>query len=211
MTDDDELQTESPSSGLGQAIKVAAAAAAIGAAAGAARLIADRNGRQDAAEESPDAEPDEPEAHEAPTDEAEPEPERDEDEQEDEEPLPPAAAHDDEDREPQAEREAEPEDEAEREHEPVAGGTFDQTAEVVRSAREQLTALRGYEPESVSALERTPDGWTVTFEVVELARVPDTTDVMASYELVLDDDANLVRYARIRRYSRSQAEHEDGA
>ena len=210
MTDDDELQTESPSSGLGQALKVAAAAAAVGGAAGGARRRADRNGRHDAEAASHDTQAGE-QAHEAPTDEAEPEPERDEDEQEDEEPLPPAAAHDDEDREPQAEREAEPEDEAEREHEPVAGGTFDQTAEVVRSAREQLTALRGYEPESVSALERTPDGWTVTFEVVELARVPDTTDVMASYELVLDDDANLVRYARIRRYSRSQAEHEDGA
>ena len=63
----------------------------------------------------------------------------------------------------------------------------------------------------MSELTRTPDGWTVTFEVVEVARIPETTDVMASYALVLDDDANLVHYARTSRYSRAQAEQEDGA
>ena len=204
MTDDHELQPESQPSGLAQAIKIAAAAAAVGAAAGAARAIANRNGRHEAGAEPDDVEPDRTEEHEVPTDEAEsePGPERAEDDAEDEEEPPPPAAVQDE--------EPEPDSEPEPEHEPLAGGTFDETADLVRRAREQLTALRGAEPESVSELVRTHDGWMVTFEVVEVARVPETTDVMASYELVLDDDANLVRYHRIRRYSRAQAEQEDG-
>ena len=192
MTDIDELQPESGSSGLAQALKIAAAAAAVGVATGAARAIAERDGR-DEHEEEPAAD-----EQEVPTDEAEPEAdEPDEEHADDEEEPPPPAA------EPEPERDPEPEH--------VAGGTLDQTAEVVRRAREQLTALRGSEPESVSELTRTHDGWTVTFEVVEVARIPETTDVMASYALVLDDDANLVHYARTRRYSRAQAEQEEGA
>jgi hypothetical protein len=41
--------------------------------------------------------------------------------------------------------------------------------------------------------------------VVELNRIPETTDVMASYEMELDDDRNLRRYQQVRRYNRSQA------
>ena len=73
-------------------------------------------------------------------------------------------------------------------------------------AREQLGSLLGKEPEAVSALESTGEGWLVTLEVVEVNRIPESTDVLASYEIELDDDLNLRRYARVRRYSRSQAD-----
>jgi hypothetical protein len=88
----------------------------------------------------------------------------------------------------------------------VPGADLDQLRRVVTSAREQLEALQGRAAESVSGVERTPNGWTVSLEVVELARIPETTDVLATYELVLDRDANLVRYSRGRRYNRSQAD-----
>jgi hypothetical protein len=63
--------------------------------------------------------------------------------------------------------------------------------------------------ESVSAFERTHEGWLVTLEVVEVSRIPESTDVLASYEVELDDDRNLRRYARVRRYIRSQADRGD--
>jgi hypothetical protein len=44
--------------------------------------------------------------------------------------------------------------------------------------------------------------------VVELRRIPDSTDVLASYELVLDDAGNVARMARKARYLRSQAERQ---
>ncbi len=90
----------------------------------------------------------------------------------------------------------------------MQGATRDETVEVVRRAREQLQALQGRDAESVSMLARTAEGWTVTLEVVELRRVPDSTDVLASYELLLDEDKNVIRFTRGRRYYRSQADRD---
>ena len=80
---------------------------------------------------------------------------------------------------------------------------------VVATAREQLAALLGKDADSVSGLERNRDGWLARLEVVELARTPSSTDVLASYEMELDDDLNLRRYHQGRRYHRSQADRED--
>jgi hypothetical protein len=104
------------------------------------------------------------------------------------------------------EEEAEEEDE-----EPVEGAAIGDVRSAARRAREQLEELLGKPVESVSALERTHDGWVAALEVVELARVPESTDVLASYELELDDDLNFRRYRQARRYSRSQAERGDEA
>jgi Gas vesicle synthesis protein GvpO len=77
---------------------------------------------------------------------------------------------------------------------------------IAHKAREQLAELQGSEPESLTALERCGDGWRATFEVVEVRRVPDSTDVLATYVVELDDDGDLVRYERLRRYYRAQAD-----
>jgi hypothetical protein len=37
-------------------------------------------------------------------------------------------------------------------------------------------------------------------------RVPDSTDVLATYAVELDGEGRLVRYERLRRYYRSQAD-----
>ena len=86
-----------------------------------------------------------------------------------------------------------------------SGADPSEARRVVETAREQLAALLGKEADSVSGLDRNGDGWVVTLEVVEVARIPESTDVLASYEVELDGDRNLVRYARRRRYYRSQA------
>jgi hypothetical protein len=80
--------------------------------------------------------------------------------------------------------------------------------EAMRSAAEQLTELLGRRPESVSALKPTEQGWEAEVEVVELERVPETSSVMASYQVVLDPAGKLMAYERIRRYMRSQVDRE---
>jgi hypothetical protein len=77
---------------------------------------------------------------------------------------------------------------------------------VVDEARRQLQEILGLEPETVSGFERSDGTWTVTLEVVEVRRVPDSTDVLSSYEVTLDDDRNVVSAAQTRRYRRSQVE-----
>jgi len=79
----------------------------------------------------------------------------------------------------------------------------------IRAAREQMHELTGREVESVLGVRRGDDGgWEALVEVVELRRVPDSTDVLASYLLVLDDQCDLQEYRRTRRYFRNQVEED---
>jgi hypothetical protein len=94
--------------------------------------------------------------------------------------------------------------------EPPRGVDGDEFEDVAGRARELLRSVRGVEAESVSGIGRTSsNGWKVTLEVVELRRIPESTDVLASYEVELDGDGGFLGFSRGRRYSRSQAE--DGA
>ena len=76
-------------------------------------------------------------------------------------------------------------------------------------AREHLMDLLGREPEAVSGLSLGPNGWKVRLEAVEMPRVPSSTDVMATYEVELDDEGELVGYHRVSRYFRNQTDSEE--
>jgi hypothetical protein len=82
----------------------------------------------------------------------------------------------------------------------------DDAPNLVHRAKEQFAAVMGRAPEAVSGLVRDEEGWRVTVEVVELQRIPPSTDVLASYDVELDSDGNLAGYQRTRRYVRSQAD-----
>jgi hypothetical protein len=80
------------------------------------------------------------------------------------------------------------------------------SVELVRRAREQLAELIGRTPESVSHVEHHDDVWQLGLEVVELERIPHSTDLLASYAVTLDEDGRLLEYARARRYVRSASD-----
>jgi len=83
--------------------------------------------------------------------------------------------------------------------------------EVLRQARAQLAELTGMSAESVSSFEQTQDGWSLEIEVLELARVPDTMSLMATYQVDLDPEGQLTGYRRVRRYERGRADpHRQG-
>jgi hypothetical protein len=154
----------------------AATAAAVGAAVGAMRALTAR--RRDAGEE-PEEEPDE-------ADQAmEAQPADDEDDAADDE-----VAGEEQPRQSPPARE---------------GARAEQVERAVQAAKDQLRLLNGAEAEAVSSFGRTRDGWRVTLEVVEVRRIPETTDVLASYVVELDEDGGLVAYERLRRYQRSEA------
>lgn len=80
--------------------------------------------------------------------------------------------------------------------------------EAVQAAREQFQQLSGRAPESVSGLATTDEGWEVSIDVVELQRVPRTTDVLGTYEVRLDREGRIVGYERRQRYLRSNVSEE---
>ena len=82
-------------------------------------------------------------------------------------------------------------------------------AKLIRLAREQAHELTGRTVEGVLGMRRDDDGgFEVLVEVVELRRVPATTDVLGSYLLTLDESGELVEYRRTRRYHRNQVEED---
>jgi hypothetical protein len=76
---------------------------------------------------------------------------------------------------------------------------------VIARARDELAMLTGYKADSVSGFERTDEGWRVTVTAIELKRIPPSTDILATYEVALNDTGDIVSYERTNRYLRNQA------
>jgi hypothetical protein len=79
--------------------------------------------------------------------------------------------------------------------------------ELARAAMTAVEELTGYRSEATTALEwdDDSDAWRVTVEVLELARVPNSTDVIGAYEVRLDPHGSLHGYKRLRRFPRGEA------
>jgi hypothetical protein len=78
-------------------------------------------------------------------------------------------------------------------------------AELSEAAIRTVQELTGYQPEAVTALEWDGEFWDVTVDVLELARIPNTTDVLASYVVQLDEGGTLRGMKRAHRFVRGQA------
>jgi hypothetical protein len=79
-------------------------------------------------------------------------------------------------------------------------------AELGEAALDTVRQLTGYKPEAVTGLEWDGELWQITVDALEMARIPNTTDVLGSYVVRLDEDGTLRGYSRTRRFVRSQAE-----
>src|SRR5579885_3336184 len=81
--------------------------------------------------------------------------------------------------------------------------------DAVQRVRRELPELLGHPVDAVLGLE--PDdskGWNVTVQVVELSRIPHSTDVLGAYTVTLDQSGELQSYKRRRRYYRNQADED---
>jgi hypothetical protein len=80
-----------------------------------------------------------------------------------------------------------------------------ESRDIAERAVEQLENLMSRPIEAVTGLEKDGDEWTVTLEVLELERVPSTTDVIGKYEVTLDKDGEMTGLERTRRFPRAEA------
>jgi hypothetical protein len=72
------------------------------------------------------------------------------------------------------------------------------------SAAAELRQLIGQTPESIVAVEKRDDGWCVQIEVVESHRIPETTDILAVYEVDVNGAGEVMSYRRMNRYVRGR-------
>jgi hypothetical protein len=77
---------------------------------------------------------------------------------------------------------------------------------VLDRIREEFRDITGFQIERATGLSRREDGWEAKVDVVEVARIPPSTDVLATYLVTADGDGALQSLDRIHRYRRSEAD-----
>jgi len=75
-----------------------------------------------------------------------------------------------------------------------------------RQAMTTLAQLVGCPAEGITGIRPNNDGWVLEVEVLEVERVPETSELLASYEVEIDNDGEIVEFRRLRRYLRTQTE-----
>lgn len=194
---DQNDQSDESSFDLKRVAATAITAALVGALAGAAKAVVDkrsRSGEPQGDDEGKD------EREPASTSQEETEPEPTDEREADEEPADEAEAD-----------EGEPDDEplraqSEGDNSEQTAASSGEMASIITRAKEHVEAVIGSKPESASGVERSNGNWRVNVEVVQLRRIPESTDILASYAVLVDGDGGLVSVQEVRRYRRSQAD-----
>ena len=83
--------------------------------------------------------------------------------------------------------------------------------ELVKKARKQLHDLTGLDLGSTVSAGKTGDHWCVHVEVVEKRSIPDSQDILAIYEVTVDNDGNVEDFTRIGMRRRNEALEFSGA
>jgi EAL domain-containing protein (putative c-di-GMP-specific phosphodiesterase class I) len=68
--------------------------------------------------------------------------------------------------------------------------------DVINIAISQLHDILGLEILRVVAATKTEDGWRLIVEIIERKAVPDTQDLLGTYEVHLDEEGELLEYER---------------
>ena len=70
--------------------------------------------------------------------------------------------------------------------------------ELAERAKSQLAELTGLKPITVTRAFKDEHGWHVDLDMLEISRIPTTTDVLGDYGVLLDDNGNMLRFGRKR-------------
>lgn len=78
--------------------------------------------------------------------------------------------------------------------------------EIIEKAQQDVTELTRLSMSGVICGSKKNDGWHIGVELIEKRAIPDTQDLLGLYEVVLDDEGNLIKYERKRIRRRMDAE-----
>jgi len=68
---------------------------------------------------------------------------------------------------------------------------------LIKKARQQLGELTGLEVASTVSVRKDELNWNVQVEVVEKRSIPPSQDILATYELVIDESGDVQNFSRI--------------
>ena len=67
---------------------------------------------------------------------------------------------------------------------------------LIEKARKELSKLTGLATSSTVEVSKDERGWNIAIEMVEKRSIPDQMDILALYEVLLDEDGNLLSFER---------------
>lgn len=67
---------------------------------------------------------------------------------------------------------------------------------VIEKARKELSKLTGLAASSTVGVSKDEKGWNISIEMVEKRSIPDQMDILALYEVLLDEEGNLLNFVR---------------
>jgi len=78
-------------------------------------------------------------------------------------------------------------------------------AQAIDRAKKQVSDLIERKPSSVTAVSKDEEGWHVALEMLERKAIPDHMDLLARYDVLLDEEGNIVKFDRGDLRTRSEA------
>ncbi|HEY8340183.1 MAG TPA: gas vesicle protein GvpO, partial [Egibacteraceae bacterium] len=88
-------------------------------------------------------------------------------------------------------------------------GARPRLAAVLATAGRSLQSLTGRTVDAISGVEATDDGYRITMELVEVSRIPPTTDILGSYEVETDRQGEVLAFSQTARYYRNAQRSEE--
>ncbi len=70
------------------------------------------------------------------------------------------------------------------------------TAQAIDRVKKQLSDLVERQLSSVLAVSKDEEGWHISLEMMERKAIPDHMDLLARYDVLLDDEGNVVNFDR---------------
>ena len=68
--------------------------------------------------------------------------------------------------------------------------------QLVETAREEMSKITGLEFSTPLGTVKEEKGWRVSMELIERHAIPDQLDILATYDVILDNDAKLIEFNR---------------
>ena len=69
---------------------------------------------------------------------------------------------------------------------------------LVEQAKSQLGEVTGLKPVTVTGTFKDEQGWHIEMDMLEMSRIPPATDVLGDYDVLVDEDGNMVKFERKR-------------
>ena len=75
--------------------------------------------------------------------------------------------------------------------------------------KEQLAEVTGFSSIAVVGASNDEEGWHITVDMVEMARIPESTDIVGTYVVTLDQEGKLVKFEKKRSRLRGEPYEEE--